>query len=259
MKPQKLRGYTGKGEGWEMYRLHLNMVARLNGWDDATTLGHLQVGLNGEALSFYGSLDTAEQASLERVLEAMNRRFGTMVSEDAVRSRLEKRTQKAGESLEQLAEDIRTLAYKVYQHDTPARREKEAVHWFMKAITDKQVVQAMTMSAFPLTDMARALEIAVKAREMAGTYLRGGAKVRFAPCENCTSDTGYTSEGEYDGDDDLEAIRLARDDSGRRRFPIPGNPSASATRPCHFCGKEGHWAKECILRPGNWPDWLKHQ
>ena len=40
MKPQKLRGYSGKGEGWEMYRLHLDMVSRLNGWDEDTALGN---------------------------------------------------------------------------------------------------------------------------------------------------------------------------------------------------------------------------
>ena len=86
-----------------MYRLHLDMVSQLNQWGEDDTLANFRVGLSGEALSFYGSLDLGEQQSYHRVMDAMLRRFGTMVSEDAVRSRLEKRAQKAGESLEQLA------------------------------------------------------------------------------------------------------------------------------------------------------------
>ena len=105
-KPKKLRSFSAKGETWEVYKTHLELVARLNRWDDTTVLDNFCTGLSGEALEFYCSLSSADRRDYSSVMTAMAQRFGTMVNAEAVRSRLETRKQKPNETLEQLATDV---------------------------------------------------------------------------------------------------------------------------------------------------------
>ena len=55
-KPKKLRSFSAKAESWEVYKTHLDLVARLNRWDESITLEHFCSELSGEAQEFYCSI-----------------------------------------------------------------------------------------------------------------------------------------------------------------------------------------------------------
>jgi hypothetical protein len=177
-KPKKLRGFSSKGENWEVYKTHLEIVRKMNNWNDATTLGNFCSELSDTALEFYSSLDAGERDDYEQVMTAMAQRFGTMVNHEAVRSRLEGMRQKPNQTLEDLATQVRQLAYAVYVNDTQERRELEAIRCFMRAVRPEDIVQAL-IQASPISSMAVALRIAVRAREMGSAFLPKSKGVRM--------------------------------------------------------------------------------
>lgn len=177
-KPKKLRGFSAKGENWEVYKTHLEIVRKMNNWNDATTLGNFCSELSDSALEFYSSLDAEERDDYTRVMTAMAQRFGTMVDQEAVRSRLEGMRQKPNQTLEDLATQVRQLAYAVYVNDTQERRENEAIRCFMRAVRPEDIVQAL-IQASPISSMAVALRIAVRAREMGSAFLNKAKSARM--------------------------------------------------------------------------------
>lgn len=64
-------------------------------------------------------------------------------------------------TLEQLATDIRMLAYKVYGSDTFQRREAEEVKCFIKAVKNEHIVQAL-IQVHPVLSMVNVLKIVVR-------------------------------------------------------------------------------------------------
>ena len=275
-KPKKLRPYTAKTETWEVYKTHMEIVSGLNKWSQQETLWQFTSELSGDALEFYGSLEIAERDDYGKVMASMSQRFGTMVNVEAVRSRLESRKQRTHETVEELAADIRTMAYSVYANDTPSRREEEAVRCFMKALADDNLVYAL-IQASPIPSMAQAMTVAVQAREMAQCYMgksRRGS-VRVAQAERTTEGYGDEDENWEPDSEEEETFRCAAfgpQSYGGRGFgrgraygsgPYRGRPpnpeGAKPSRPCWFCQEDGHWSKECIYRPKNWPAWLREE
>ena len=266
-KPKKLRSFTAKTETWEVYKTHLDLVARLNRWDEARVLENFCTELAGEALEFYCSLSPSDRDDYSTVMTSMAQRFGTMVNAEAVRSKLENRRQKPSETLEQLATDIRMLAYKVYSTDTFERREAETVRCFMKAVRDEHIVQAL-IQAHPVLSMSEALVIAVKARELTGAFLPKRTAVRTVQDESATASTqsgkgnsNAVAEFLKQGDPELYAVYVAQEAS--KAFDRKGTGKGKGgggnvhNRLCWYCQSQDHWAKDCYLHPKNWPSEFK--
>ena len=274
-KPKKLRPYSARGETWEVYRTHLDIVSGLNKWAPPETLSQFTSELSADALEFFGSLDVAERDDHDKVMAAMSQRFGTMMNTEAVRGRLESRRQRPQETVEELAADIRTMAYSVYANDTPQRRESEAVRCLMKAIDNEGIVYAL-IQASPVDSMSRAVEVAVKAREMAQSFLGKPRRssVRALQAESAPMEQG-DADAEWEPDSEEEEAFLCAAfgpqyggrgrgrgrtfGSGPYRGRQQSTEGTNPSRPCWFCQEDGHWSKECIYRPKNWPDWLRKQ
>ena len=121
-KAKKLRGFSGKDEGWESYRTHLDIVCRGNQWTEAEVLWHFCSELSGAAIEYFGTLDVACQNDFQQVMAAMAQRFGTMVSTEAVRGKMDAMRQKSDQSLEDLSEEVRRLTYYVFADDERLRQ-----------------------------------------------------------------------------------------------------------------------------------------
>ncbi len=268
-KPRKLHGYSASDQKWESYKTHLDIVSKLNGWSPATTLNSFCAELSGPALEFYGTLDISERDDPERVMLAMAQRFGTMVNLEAVRSRLDARKQGPNESIEELAADLRNMAYTVYASDTQQRRDKEAIRALRRALNNQAIIQALITANPPAETMSQAVQLAVRARELFAAYLNKAGNHRQVRMNQ--------EDGLYGEDEDWEPaeaeepfLRAAFQGMGRgmgrsRTFPGNGNMGRGrgvgpqAGQPCWFCSKEDHWARDCQFRPCNWPDWFKTQ
>ena len=175
-----------------MYRTHLEIVQCCNTWDEPTTLWHFCSELSGVALEYYSSLGLIERESYEKVMAAMAQRFGSMINLEAVsrvRSRLEGLRQKADQTIEDLSTQARTLAFAVYAGDATERREAEAVRCFMRALSSKDIVQAL-IQASPIATMTEATDLAIKARELGQAFLQKQkpAAVRLVETETSNPD-----------------------------------------------------------------------
>ena len=262
-KPKKLRGYSGKEESWEVYQTHLDIVQRLNQWDDAAMLIHFCSELSSSALEFYGSLDWPTQQTFDGVKTAMAQRFGSMTSTESTRHQLENLRQRPDQSLQDLGQQVRRLAYHVYADDLPARREQEAVRSFMKAISSQEVIRALVGGQL-IGSMSQAIELAVRAQEMNKAFLGRpkAAMIRSVRADETDKefqdeDPDSTSQEEWVEDIRAFVAKGYPGFRGGKGF----NPSKKETdkpaRPCWLCQGEGHWSRDCVYAPKNWPDWLK--
>ena len=264
VKPKKLRGFAGgKDESWETYRAHLEIVRRVNAWNEEATLANFAAELSGAALDYFSSLPTRDSGDFTKVMEVMNQRFATLANPQAVRGRLEKLRQKTDQSIEDLAQEVRNLVSVVYQDYPWEQREREAVHAFMRAVVSKEIVQAL-IQAGPVTSMEQALLVALSVRDLGQVYLNKpkSTPVRMVEGGSDREVTPETEEDEYESEE--EGLRMAN--SGSRYQGRPNN--RPGTRPnrndgyrtrgnCWLCGEGQHFAQDCDYRPSNWPEWLK--
>jgi hypothetical protein len=130
-------------------------------------------------------------------MPTMAQRFGSMVNLEAARSHLGVLWQKDDQSIKDLLTQARTLAFAVYTEDARERREAEAVRCFMRALSSKDIVQAL-IQASPIATMTEATDLAIKARELGQAFLQKPSAVRRVETE--------TSEQDED-------CRLGEDDS----------------------------------------------
>ena len=144
-------------------------------------------------MEFYCTLSSEEREDLHRVLLSMERRFGTMVNVEAVRSKLEAMRQKPGQSIQDLAQHTRALAFKVYANDTIQRREQEAIRCFMRALSSGGVRQAL-ITAHPIATFSNAIDLATQASELLQAYSAKPVSVRQV--QDCTLE-----ESEEPGED----------------------------------------------------------
>jgi hypothetical protein len=265
VKPRKLRGFSGKGdETWDAYCTHLEIVKRFNQWDNDTALSYFCSELCDAALEFFSSLDSDERQDYDCVMAAMTQRFGTLVNIEAVRARLENTRQKPTQSLEELASQIRKLAYTVYAKDPPERREKEAVRAFMMSVTSQYVIQAL-IQAGAIATMTEALRIATRAQEMGTAFLRSSRPVVRVLRED-SDDSGEPNPMvgvEEFSSEESELQCLAEQlrgllSQGHEEGPRGLSPvSPDDTRVCWLCGEKGHMSSTCPYRPRNWPTWMR--
>jgi hypothetical protein len=264
-KPKKLRGFSGKGESWDVYLTHLDIVQRLNQWDDAAMLIHFCSELSETALEFYGSLDWQTQQTFNGVKCAMAQRFGTMSNVEATRHQLENLRQRPDQSLQDLGQQVRRLAYNVYADDLPSRREKEAVRSFMKAISSQEVIRAL-VGGQQLGSMTQAIELAVRAQEMNKAFLGRpkAAMIRMVRADEADEDDQEDEPDAATKEELVEHIRafVARGYPGFRGgkgYNPAKKDEDKPARPCWLCQGEGHWSRECMYAPKNWPEWLKRE
>ena len=261
MKPRKLRGFSGvKEQTWEMYSAHLEIVQRMNAWDEPITLAHFCAELSGVALQYYSTLGPETKDSYEGVMTSMSQRFGTLANQHAVRSRLDNLRQKPEQTIEDVSQEVRSLAYAAFAKYPPEMREAEAVRSFMKALTSKDVVQALIQSS-PISTMEKATEIAIQAREM-GTAFLGRAKavvVRRLEEEESMDQSSTDDEADFQHGDLVEEIRAVITGDryrGRNQSTFRAGRADAGKITCWMCGEAGHIAQRCDFRPSNWPKWL---
>ena len=99
---------------WHEYVGQFERISRLNGWTSAQKLDLLWVHLTGEALTYVESLTAEQTATYDRLVHALEERFGDQHLAEVYKSELRGRHRQKGESLLALAQDIRKLVQKAY-------------------------------------------------------------------------------------------------------------------------------------------------
>ena len=110
VKPQLYDGLTDIDE----YLTQFNIVAEINQRSSQTKALHLASSLTGSARSLLSELDYEHSRNVSELVTALQSRFGTVNKTELYRAQLKNRLSQKGETIPELAQNIRKLTIQSY-------------------------------------------------------------------------------------------------------------------------------------------------
>jgi hypothetical protein len=152
----KVPQFDGRSS-WAAYRLQFEKVVEVNGWNNEQAATALTLGLRDQALSVLEAV--GQGATYDRLLEALETRYGDKHLEHAYRAQLKERKQRHGENLQQWAIEAEKLVRKAYQMQADVNCM--LVEAFVDGIRDGEVRAAVRLGHHALLKeaLAHALEV----------------------------------------------------------------------------------------------------
>jgi len=132
MKPEKFDGSTC----FETFLVQFNNCAQFNRWSDTEKLHYLRWSLTGSAAQM---LWGTEEMSFRQLIARLRSRFGSLEMEEKYQAELQCRRRNPGESLRELAQDIRRLMILAYSDDRSPMSERLAKEHFISAIDEPEL------------------------------------------------------------------------------------------------------------------------
>ena len=176
IKPPTFDGTTS----WDNYKKQFDAAARANGWTTQEKAISLTMALRGNAVDILQTLPESELNDFEKLVKAVEVRYGHAHLEQVFQLQLKNRIQKSSETLQEFQSDIARLVRYAYPNAPETLLETLGVHAFVDGIRDVQVQQALRM-ARPRTivdALTHALEV-----EVAKETSRGHARLRGVELE----------------------------------------------------------------------------
>ena len=284
LKPKDLREFSGdeKHESWDVFFTHYKLVKQYNGWDDSVGTQQLGLSLKDAALDYYVDLPENVRNDHEALQAAMARRFGRHRSLEKVRNQLQKLKQKPDQSLEDLAQEVRSLTYALMAKTDPAYQQTECIRYFIGALRDETLalhLRTLYLSADDTLTMEKVLEQAIALKETmysvkAPSASRTVREIAVDLVQQIQEATGPTLQPDTKVSDILEhmsqlGIPTTHSSGGatgegpawrnvnQGQNPKHGNKFVSRpkngqyqnpSRPCFMCNLPGHWQNECPYR-----------
>ena len=134
-KPQDFDGSVSL----EAYLAQFEKLAVVQRWDELEKAVQLVSYLKGSAIEILGLLSTAQRASYSCVTEALERRFRHQHQAEVFRAKFRTRIRAHGESVQQLAHDLESLARKAYPGATEDLTMVLLRDQFVDALVDPQL------------------------------------------------------------------------------------------------------------------------
>ena len=131
LKPDKFDGTSS----FESFMCSFDNCARYNRWSRTDKLAHLRWSLTGTAAQLLWS---AEDLNYEELVEKLKSRFGGKGMEGRFQTELRCRRRKRGETLRELAQDIRRLMSLAYPGEKSGLAEHLARNAFLTALDDPE-------------------------------------------------------------------------------------------------------------------------
>ncbi|ESN93232.1 hypothetical protein HELRODRAFT_181166 [Helobdella robusta] len=111
-------------------------AATSNCWNGKERATALILALRGSAAEVLQTIPAENHFNYEVLVSALDLRYGEKHMKQIYRSRLRNRTQRSGESIQQLAQDIERLTLLSYPTPDPEHRDEIALDTFIKALRD---------------------------------------------------------------------------------------------------------------------------
>ncbi len=245
--------YDGKST-WEAYRAQFEMLAAMNGWDDAKKATYLAVSLRGPAVTVLTNLSPEQRKNYTALSEALQSRFGSTHQTELNRSRLKSRTRRRDESLPELAEDIERLTRLAYPDAPESMVDVLARDQLVDALPDDDMRLRIRQSR-PET-LRQALQVSLELESYQLASRQRPRMVREAHLQRESRDGEQVRQAGLKGLAGDEVIQQFVDVLKRcllspkrpRRRPTTGGGRGAANKGnivCWNCKEKGHLRREC--------------
>jgi len=260
MKPES---YDGTGS-WTLYHHRFEDCAASNRWSNTTKLQQLRYNLKGVAAEIIHKNPNSTFWSYITLTNELNKTFGpASKAASAIRIELRDRKRGKGEDLFRLRDDIYEKVSIVYG-DLPMHEQQIfAVHAFVDAMTDGELIQKL-IEKDPKTlsdayDIAHGFEITKKAAYSLSTH---NSKVRSVDEESGESAELTFLRGQVEElTQTVHAMKFSSNPKQAMPSPVSPTPARSSALPsppkqkqerhrsrhiqCYSCHGWGHTSKEC--------------
>ena len=135
VKPQLYDGLSDIDE----YLIQFNIVSEINKWNEHSKALHLASSLTGSARSLLSELDVGNRHIFSELVNALQSRFGTVNKAEIYRAQLKNRLRQKGETIPELAQNIRKLTRQAYPAANSSLVDTLALDYFIDSLLDSEV------------------------------------------------------------------------------------------------------------------------
>ncbi|KAJ8943519.1 hypothetical protein NQ318_023029, partial [Aromia moschata] len=220
--------YDGQSS-WSMYRRQFEAAAKANGWTPQEMATSLVISLRGQALEILQSIPEEQQNDYNRIVGALEIRYGHKYLRQVYQSQIKSRQQRSNESLQEYEADIERLVHLAYPQAPKEFLEQIGIQTFIDGLVDTEMQQALRPGRH--TTISDALVAALEfkaAKEASRSYKSRVRQVKFDECQSLP--------------ETMEKIMRALDEIKQSNSP------QKETRRCYNCGKIGHLQRFCRAR-----------
>ncbi|CAG2208723.1 unnamed protein product [Mytilus edulis] len=128
---------------WQDYLVHFEMVAEINGWDNISKALELATCLRGSTWAILSDLRPELMRSFTHLVTALASRFQPSNQAELYRAQMKSTTREKGQSLPELAQDIKKLTRLAYPTAPMEVREQLARDCFIDSLNDADLESAI--------------------------------------------------------------------------------------------------------------------
>ena len=234
-KNKKPATYDGSSN-WQDYLVHFDMISQLNNWGETTKALELATSLRGVAQGVLSDMRPELRYSYQDLVSALTTRFQPENQSELYRAQIKNRIRQKGESLTELAHDIKRLTRLAYPAAPLEVRDKLARDCFIDSLNDSEMEWSIFQSKPSSAEDAVRSALEYEAFQQGRKRRLNGGKIPNLPVR-------MQSEGKNDEFIDEIVGRLAA-----MQAPATRDVTPTDHKKCFYCGKEGHFRRNCAQR-----------
>ena len=250
--------FDGKS-AWDDYRVQFELIADLNGWDEATKAIYLAASLQGSAQAILADLDGYARRNYRALTEALSTRFSNDGQTQLFRTQLKHRARGKDESLPELAEAIRRLVRQAYPNASLAIQEVLVKDHFIDVITDSEMRWHIVHSrpgtvqeALNIATELEAFQVSERQRNCVNRHSVYAVSSHVVKKQGTSTESTFIDilqEIKRDQEEQKqllqEFVRRMTDFSGSGRRSALHSRDGSGEIRCWNCGELSHVSLEC--------------
>ena len=138
-KPAVMPDYFDGQTSLDDWLTHLDLCSKINGWTEEQKTNFLAVKLKGPALQLYTDLPEAKKHNYVELEKSLQERFSPRGQAELYRAQLKARVRRKGETLPELASNIRRLVVKAYPDVSVEFRDELGRDYFLDALDSPDI------------------------------------------------------------------------------------------------------------------------
>ena len=238
--------YDGKTP-FEDWLSHMELCANINNWTIEQKTKFLAVKLRGPALQVYTDLAHSKKQSYTELVQALKERFCPQGQVELFRAQLRARSRRKGESLQQLASEIRRLVLKAFPNVSSKFREEMGRDQFIEAL-DLPDVRIQVRRSKP-SSLGKALTLALEEEAYLQLECNKNPLPKHVVASANEGTLNLLAEQSTQVNSDLEnKLREIEQTLKELKRTVGSKPRYSATKflfSCWECKEVGHRRAQC--------------